>query len=90
MNENWDSVIQAVHIISKINFRRILGYFLPNMQKKKKKKKKKKKHGCERLPVDKYNQPKIYQNLEKNTRKLKFRPEIPNTIPIHNSWEKSK
>ena len=38
MNENWDSVIQAVHIISKINFRRILGYFLPNMQKKKKKK----------------------------------------------------
>ena len=37
MNENWDSVIQAVHIISKINFRRILGYFLPNMQKKTKK-----------------------------------------------------
>ena len=53
-------------------------------------KKTKKKYGCERLPVDKYNQPKIYQNLEKNTRKLKFRPEIPNTIPIHNSWEKSK
>ena len=46
---------------------------------------KKKKHGCERLPVDKYNQPKIYQNLEKNTRKLKFRPEIPNTIPSHNT-----